>query len=577
MAPHANHKPSRQNNSDILDNDVECASTSPSATRKLSDAGISNSESSIECVLQPRVLTDFSYMEQPIRCSLTCQGKQLTGNGKNAVFLRNPDDDKDPNSHANRLADEYTILPQADGSVLLQHTKTHLFLCSSKKGQVYVSGTRGENFEKWTMTEAPRDDNGSSGTSGFHYVLSSIGGSNRCLACSGNTVHTIRHEDCNTTDANNTVWKIHFISGELGFLSMPLLNRRVRCNLVGGLSLSDNYQGWEAWRFTEVGDGHVRISPWAHSELSLSSNDKGNVCTTEKRGCTEIWNVTRASNGLDGLIIQSVQTGRVLRYDQNKESFGTIPHDALHINEFCVWDFESLHRQVYYLATADNAKRLEAAKRGLTTRRLPSRVQSEEWKIVKSNATGDVLLFSMARQQYLISNADGEASLVASPLKDGSELWNLEDQEDGLVIRSKNTKRVLVAPKHGPISTVEPGTRIMGNARWKLEPRIPRQVNKDKLKAVGGAVAVGIIGTVATPFLIGGAIGALGIAQVGVAGQVAIGSVRAVEAVNTFTRVTLSSSQLMISQSSSLSSDSKNEIESVKEMNRPFCAWRSWQ
>ena len=145
------------------------------------------------------------------------------------------------------------------------------------------------------------------------------------------------------------------------------------------------------------------------------------------------------------------------------------------------------------------------------------------------------------------------------------------------MILSETTRRGLVSQDKGPICTVEPGTIVFGNTRWKLEPKIPRQISKEKVKAVGAAVAIGVAGTVATPFLIGGAIGALGIAQVGIAGEVAIGSIRAVEAINTITRVSMSSSQLMISQSSQLSSDSSKDYQkTVAVANRPFSAWRSW-
>lgn len=62
---------------------------------------------------------------------------------------------------------------------------------------------------------------------------------------------------------------------------------------------------------------------------------------------------------------------------------------------------------------------------------------------------------------------------------------------------------------------------------------MPLQINTEKLKHVDGAVAIGVIGTVATPFLIGGAVATMGIAQIGVA-------VQALEAIKTITRVTMS-------------------------------------
>jgi hypothetical protein len=97
-------------------------------------------------------------------------------------------------------------------------------------------------------------------------------------------------------------------------------------------------------------------------------------------------------------------------------------------------------------------------------------------------------------------------------------------------------------------------------------------------------VAIGVIGTVATPFLVGAAVGATGIAQVGIAGNIAIGSVRAVEVIKTITRVTMSSSQLMIRESSSISpSANKKEVEENNAdehsglVQRRYSDRRSWK
>jgi hypothetical protein len=290
-----------------------------------------------------------------------------------------------------------------------------------------------------------------------------------------------------------------------------------------------------------------------------------------------LWSVEKAPNGLVGVLIKSVRTGRVLHYNLQLEEFLAVSGAALHLDESCVWGLQSLHRRTYYLvASHGRSRRLEAGKRGIKTRWLPGRLSSEEWNITPTNKSGVVHLFCCARQQYLGPNALGEVFLVAA-LDRYQEAWTLEERDEGFVVRSEATGRVLVSQDKGPVCTVEPGTIVFGNTRCKLEPKIPPQIRKKKVKAVGTALAVGLAGTVAVPFLIGGAIGALSIAQVGVAGEVAIGSIRAVEAMNTITRVTLSSFQLMISQSSFLSSNSSsNDFENAVPVNRPFCAWRSW-
>ena len=539
-------------------------------TTKPQDPFVPASTDSLECVLQPRVLTDFSYIEQPVRCFLTYQDKHLACNGKSACFMATHDHQSRA-SATSKWKNEFAILPQPDGvSVLLQNTKTRQYLCSGSNGGVYASKTACEDTEKWIMTKSSR-----SGDSREGFCIRSLM-SQRTLVCAGNVVHTVEDRD----EKSNTfmLWTVDFTSGELCYLSLASTDkRRVRCDLFGNLSLSQKYQGWEAWRLSEAGDGYVRISPWAHSELLLSSNDEGHVCTTEERGPCETWSLEKAPNGLDGVVIKSAQNGRVLRYDQQEGLFHTIPGTSHLFDESCAWDLESLHRQTYYLVANDTGRKLEAARKGLGTSGLPVRFSSDEWKIISSHdEPGVVMLFSNARQQYLLSDTDGEVSLTDELPRDGSAKWAIEEREIGFVILSQTTKRVLVAPENGPICTVEAGTMVVGSTRWKLEPKIPRQVNKEKMQAVGAAVAIGVAGTVATPFLIGGAIGVLGVAHVGVAGEIAIGSIRAVEALNTITRVTLSSSQLMISQSSFLSADSERDYENGGIGNRPFCNWRSW-
>ena len=60
----------------------------------------------------------------------------------------------------------------------------------------------------------------------------------------------------------NAVWCMDVTCGELCFLYLtPGYNLRVRCcDLTGKLQLSQNYLGWEAWRFTPTPDGCIRIS-----------------------------------------------------------------------------------------------------------------------------------------------------------------------------------------------------------------------------------------------------------------------------------------------------------------------------
>mmetsp|Transcript_37204 Transcript_37204/g.55661 ORF Transcript_37204/g.55661 Transcript_37204/m.55661 type:complete len:561 (+) Transcript_37204:1855-3537(+) len=75
------------------------------------------------------------------------------------------------------------------------------------------------------------------------------------------------------------LWTIECVTGELCFLSNPALNIRVRCDMTGLLSLSDNTKGWEVFRFMEAGHGYVKISSWMHSQWLLCCTADGRVDT----------------------------------------------------------------------------------------------------------------------------------------------------------------------------------------------------------------------------------------------------------------------------------------------------------
>jgi hypothetical protein len=453
---------------------------------------------------------------------------------------------------------------------------------------VYASETRHpKDYDKWIIIRDERQD---------LQILSAVDNQRRLIGMGG-AVHTSIVSE--TEDSSR--WKMHILSGELCFLSLSTLNVRIRCDMVGKLSISENFGGWEVWRFSEVGDGNIRLSSFAHANIFLSSDPNGNVSTTSDIGPDTNWMVEKAPNGLFGMILISAVTGRVLRYNLDTETFTMIPR--LFIDESCVFDFSSAHQSTYYFITKDKTgRKLEASKRRLTTRKLPGKLLSEEWKIEETNKFGVVRLYSNAKEQYLASDDDGQVFLEDIPTKNrfvhhqsnARRLWTIEERDGGFIVLSKATQRVLVAPNEGPIKTVPSGTIVKGSTRWMLEPRMPRQVNKEKMTAIGAAVGIGVATTVATPFIIAGAVGILGVAQVGIVGQVAIGGIRAAEALSTITRVTCTSSQLVKSQSAMASSRSLTatmrtgstleEIDDVDEninrtrarCNLSFSSWRKW-
>ena len=206
------------------------------------------------------------------------------------------------------------------------------------------------------------------------------------------------------------------------------------------------------------------------------------------------------------------------------------------------------------------------------------RIESEEWKVetIHREDDGVVTLYSNGAKQYLGSLDSGKAFLTDKP-DDQDCFWVIEEGECGFAIVSHRHQRILVSSSSlsnnetsvgTTITTVKPGTFVQGTTRWILEPKLPRRVNKEKIQAVGAAVVIGVATSVVTPFVIGGAIGIVGVAQVGVAGQVAIGSIRTAETLSTLARLTLSSSELVSRQSSMMRKDGDSSI--VRSNSIPF-------
>lgn len=585
----------------------------------------------LECTFH-KVLVDFSYTEQPLRCQFKCEGeKMLTCNWDSGVFLTGHDPE-DPESSTG-LRSEFTLIPSQDdpsfeGSILIRNSQNGRYLCSSENGSVYTTDSFHEGTERWILKDCPPSTPLKGPTTTLFrerqvWIQSAI--SHRMLGFLGNTVHTRALTDDQEKDASSTSyqWTIQIASGELCFMSLPSQDRRLRCDMNGSLSMTPNWQGWEGWRFSPAGvDGNfVRITPWAHSSLYLSYNRQEETVTCSSSSPTTagkpgnsmetLWKVqpfTADDNRPLGVLIQpaamdSLQIPRVLRYDPSKEMFDTVDLPSAKESILshpetsnCLWDLQSIHRRTYYIWTVDGKRRLEATKhkkRKPGTRSMPGRFLSEEWLIQEiDERLGVVGLYSMARQEYLASDLSGAVFFAENPNENVCAQWRIEEREEGYAIVSRTTQRVLVAATENQnkdsdvLFTAVPGTRVQGVTRWRLEPVIPRQVTKEKMQAVGTAVAIGVATTVATPLIIGGAVGLIGIAQVGVAGQVAIGSIRAAEAISSISRVTISSTELVstpvtdpgavVRTSTEETHKDTGEQSYLPCISKPFSAWRSW-
>lgn len=125
-----------------------------------------------------------------------------------------------------------------------------------------------------------------------------------------------------------SMWKIEPVTGELCYLSNNCFDRRIRCDMTGRLSLSENWKGWEVFRFLEAGDGFVKISNYAHSQWVLSCHSTGKIQMRKHSEsqdnfygwCSE-WAV-ELSPVREGVIFRSKSYGRFLCIESKEQSIG---------------------------------------------------------------------------------------------------------------------------------------------------------------------------------------------------------------------------------------------------------------
>jgi hypothetical protein len=108
-------------------------------------------------------------------------------------------------------------------------------------------------------------------------------------------------------------------------------------------------------------------------------------------------------------------------------------------------------------------------------------------------------------------------------------------------------------------------------SKWQLKPVLPRQVNASKLQTLAVATTAAVATTVALPFVLGGAMAMLGIAEAGIAAEVIAGGIVAAEAMVDIVVVSATARTLLHNVNVGLEDDR----EDTNGM-RPFCSWRGW-
>lgn len=103
-----------------------------------------------------------------------------------------------------------------------------------------------------------------------------------------------------TQNESSLVWDLTCCTGELCFLSNPTLDRRLRCDMAGLLTLTEAWKGWEVFRCMEAGHGYVKLSSWMHQQWMLCSDGRGVVTTCtmadaerEENGKCALWAIEK--------------------------------------------------------------------------------------------------------------------------------------------------------------------------------------------------------------------------------------------------------------------------------------------
>jgi hypothetical protein len=334
---------------------------------------------------------------------------------------------------------------------------------------------------------------------------------------------TIVDDDDDANDSDNytfrsrsakcpAVWELQFTSGELVFMSNPVIHCQLRCNMLGQLSMSSKFDGWQVFRFIELGNGDVAISSWTHYNRFLSSNSDGKVYTVEGRqnlGFSERWSL-EPSPTKSGVCIKSVAFSRYL-------TVGNLENEVLWTttkpNDYAVWHLDAAHSHVYYLTSlANNSalslssssshpqgsddnevkgrslfsnkyslhgapnKHISSSKKGPFMSR--NKRKWEEWKVEIHD--GQVTFFNMFHEKYLGCNSSGAVHTTTScgPWS----YWDMEESPDGgVLLLSREHHRYLAVHNDGSLCTTSEEEPTGLEHCWRLDPRLPQTISAGKV------------------------------------------------------------------------------------------------
>ena len=281
------------------------------------------------------------------------------------------------------------------------------------------------------------------------------------LICENDSVKMTSPDNLHSSSREvRDTWSVDSVTGELCFLSSNRLDQRLRCDLVGTVSLTDNWKGWEVWRMMESVDGYIRISSWMHSQFLLICREDGTVTTgahvqsVNDPNCDTEWAVSLTTMGSgNGVTLRSKKYDRLLSVT-TEGKLSTIPlveeEEVLDASttEAVVWQIEAAHRQRYTFtlkagekdvslgpfpfvtANPRQSDELIVEQRGDDEGVVAFRVYHPDPPKKPPLEDGSIPSSTTSKQEYLCATSEGRIEVREKP-EDGSELWAMETAATG--------------------------------------------------------------------------------------------------------------------------------------------------
>lgn len=290
---------------------------------------------------------------------------------------------------------------------------------------------------------------------------------------------------------------------ELCYISHPNYDRRIRCDIFGNLDMNENWAGWEVWRFIKSGDdGSFVITSWTHHKKVLCSDGNGRVYATEnKEGSWTKWRVVKHPTR-EGVRIESVDHGRFLAFSG---------HDLYTMDKEndTAWFIEPATNH-FFISNVSHDRRLSSSDSNTFT--SENRKDWEKWIIQPEGNMGEFSIRSVTHGKYLNSVQDNDKLVV----NEHKHLWNIISlPHGGIHVQSARTGRRISCNHDKHAYTTDNSHNVGCEEVWKLEQIMPGTISKNHIWSM---VGIGV-GAVAMPFLVMGAVGAIGFGSGGIVAQ----------------------------------------------------------